>query len=327
METDSLPKTIIVQPSSREELSRALAQANLKGSKIAEVDLSLLRRVLQYTPEDMTVTTEAGIALAELQGHLRTHGQWLPIDPPNAGGLTIGRLLDTNASGPHRYGCGTIRDHLIGLRVALADGTVVRSGGQVVKNVAGYDLLKLFVGAFGSLGIIVEATFKLLPLPEAEASIGAECQSLSQAEALIGAVFDSDLSPVVFDLHNVFGTAGETVDRVQIVLGFAGTQEDVNWQMSKASVLGFKESTSLDYEPRFWNEAATRKSYCFSELPSRLTGAIRDLGASRFVARAGNGSVFYLGGNPPPKPDLPIPLIRRVKDVFDPNHLFPDLPT
>jgi len=112
-------------------------------------------------------------------------------------------LLDTNASGPRRAGFGTIRDYVIGLRVALADGRLVRSGGKVVKNVAGYDLMKLFIGARGTLGVIVEVTFKLLPLPEAEAFVQAHFGTLEATERLIASVLESELTPAVFDLHNL----------------------------------------------------------------------------------------------------------------------------
>src|SRR5215210_8611711 len=101
-------------------------------------------RILDYHPEDMTVTTEAGLLLSDLQSRLSEHGQWLPIDPPFPERTTIGELISQNLSGPRRYAFGTIREHLLGLTVQLADGRVVKSGGKVVKNVAGYDLHKLF---------------------------------------------------------------------------------------------------------------------------------------------------------------------------------------
>src|SRR6185503_10819360 len=156
-------------PSSAEELARSLRDASQAASRIERIDLSALSRILEHAPEDMTVTVEAGATLASLQRALASRGQWLPVDPPHPERLTLAGLLDTNASGPRRAGFGTIRDYVIGLRVALADGRLIRSGGKVVKNVAGYDLMKLFIGARGTLGVIVEVTFKLLPLPEAEA--------------------------------------------------------------------------------------------------------------------------------------------------------------
>ncbi|HEU0011349.1 MAG TPA: FAD-binding oxidoreductase [Verrucomicrobiae bacterium] len=192
-----------LRPASVEELARSLREASQSTTRIGSVDLSSLSCILEHTPEDMTVTVEAGATLANLQRTLAARGQWLPIDPPRPGRLTLAAMLDSNASGPRRAGFGTIRDYLIGLRVALADGRLVRSGGKVVKNVAGYDLMKLFIGARGTLGVIVEATFKLLPLPGAEFFVQARCESLESAERLIAAVLDSELTPTVFDLHNL----------------------------------------------------------------------------------------------------------------------------
>jgi FAD/FMN-containing dehydrogenase len=192
-----------LRPASAEELARSLREASQSGARIEGVDLSALARILEHTPEDMTVTVEAGTTLASLQRALASRGQWLPIDPPHPDRLTLAALLDTNANGPRRAGFGTIRDYVIGLRVALADGRLIRSGGKVVKNVAGYDLMKLFIGAGGTLGVVVEVTFKLLPLPEAEAFVQAHCDTLEAAERLIASVFESELTPTVFDLHNL----------------------------------------------------------------------------------------------------------------------------
>jgi FAD/FMN-containing dehydrogenase len=197
-----------LRPASAEELGRSLREANQSATRIERVDLSTLARILEHTPEDMTVTVEAGATLAALQRALAARGQWLPIDPPHPERLTLAALLDINASGPRRAGFGTIRDYLIGLRVALADGRLIRSGGKVVKNVAGYDLMKLFIGARGTLGVVVEVTFKLLPLPESETFVQVGCESLEAAERLIAAVLDSELTPSIFDLHNLGASIG-----------------------------------------------------------------------------------------------------------------------
>ena len=165
--------------------------------------------------------------LARLQSELARQRQWLPIDPPRADTLTIEAALATDASGPRRFGCGTIRDYLIGSKVVVADGRVIKSGGKVVKNVAGYDLAKLFVGSHGSLGVIVEATFKLRPLPEAERFVQTPCESLDQVRLRIESVLDSDVTPVVLDLHNLPSTLDARRPTFSLVAGFAGTAEDV----------------------------------------------------------------------------------------------------
>src|SRR5437660_5950370 len=108
------------------------------------------------------------MTLADLQARLATKGQRLALDPPNAQQATIGGLLASNASGPKRLRYGTARDLVIGLRVVQANGEISRSGGRVGKNVAGYDLNKLYIGSLGTVGIIIEANFKLHPPPVAE---------------------------------------------------------------------------------------------------------------------------------------------------------------
>jgi len=194
---------MILHPSSLKDLSRGLSHAGALGEKIERVDLSGVSRVVEHAPEDLTVTVETGIALMALQAELGKCGQWLPVDPPRPERLTIRELLEENASGPRRFGSGTIRDYLIGVKIALADGRIIKSGGKVVKNVAGYDLAKLFIGSRGTLGVMAEATFKLRPLPEAEAFIQARCDSLDKAARLIGLALESELAPVVLDLHNL----------------------------------------------------------------------------------------------------------------------------
>ena len=140
-----------MKPQSRDELVAMLTKNFLVGGKVERVELNTISELLEYHPEDMTATVEAGMLLADFQKTLRTKGQWLPIDPPGARSLNIGDLLSLDLSGPRRLGYGTIRDYLIGIKVALADGTMIKAGGKVVKNVAGYDLCKLFIGARHSL--------------------------------------------------------------------------------------------------------------------------------------------------------------------------------
>ena len=107
-----------------EEVRSAVMSLSVKRETVSGFDLRTMQRVLEYTPEDMTVSVEAGITLAHLQQRLAEHKQWLPIDPPRAETLTIGALLAANRSGPRRFGFGTIREHLLGLKVVLADGRV-----------------------------------------------------------------------------------------------------------------------------------------------------------------------------------------------------------
>ncbi len=139
------------------------------GNPLARADLIVstrrMNRLLRHEPADLVCTCEAGITLQALQTQLALAGQWLPIDPPDDGRATLGGIVATGLSGPCTLGFGAPRSFVIGMRVVLADGRTIKAGGNVVKNVAGYDLCKLFTGSYGTLGLITELTFKLRPLP------------------------------------------------------------------------------------------------------------------------------------------------------------------
>jgi glycolate oxidase FAD binding subunit len=276
-----------------------------------------------HTPEDMTVTVDASVTLATLQAALAKSRQWLPLDPPNPG-LTLREILDHNESGPHRFGYGTARDYVIGLKVMLADGRVVKSGGQVVKNVAGYDLQKLFIGSGGTLGTIREVTFKLRPIPEVERLVQQGCDSLNATGTLIEAIVESELVPVVFDLHRLPVRGLQPASTFAFVLGFDGTKEDVDWQLALVAKLGFQQPATLDYDKAFRAEAGSLQK--LSVLPSKLIESLRSLGDEPFVARAGNGTICHRANIAMPPPNLPTHLLRRMKDAFDPKHQLPVLP-
>src|SRR6202163_3405634 len=175
---------IVEKPTTAEDLATLLREAADSGSAVVPVgggrapgmggaplacDVELhttgLDRVLEHSPADMVVSVEAGITLEALQAELGKAGQVLPLDPFNSPGHTIGGLLATGWTGPLRQRFGSARDFLIGIRVALPDGHLATAGGRVVKNVSGYDLMKLLLGALGSLGVIVAASFKVFPKP------------------------------------------------------------------------------------------------------------------------------------------------------------------
>lgn len=360
---------MVLQPQTVEELQQAVAAANASGERIASVRVDALNHLVDHVPEDMTATVEAGMTLSEFQQRLASQGQWLPVDPPGAERLGIGELLSANASGPRRFGYGTVRDYLIGMKVVLADGRAIKSGGKVVKNVAGYDLCKLFIGAHGTLGVIVEATFKLRPLPEAEQFVQAQFGVIEKTDAFLQAVLESDLVPMVLDLHNLpvsppldpsqEGNLPKAVSNeipswegsgvgprperssertrepranaprahaLTIVLGFAGAREDVEYQLNQGAKLGAKSASNLSHETEFWRSTSTAPIRRISVAPSRLVETVQGLGDVPFVARAGNGLICYRGGSQPPKAETPEKLIRRVKDTFDPKHIFPELP-
>jgi glycolate oxidase FAD binding subunit len=197
---------------------------------------------------------------------------------------------------------------------------MIKTGGKVVKNVAGYDLQKLFIGAGNTLGMIVEATFKLRPLPELEQFVQKPCAALAEAGAAIAAVLDSPLAPAVLDLHNV------NTNHSFLVLGFAGSREEVEWQLGAARKLGFLETASLEYEKNFWATPPAPISK-ISVLPSRLIETITQRGGERFVARAGNGILYYHGAPPEPENNLPVHLWQRARQAFDPKNILASLPS
>jgi glycolate oxidase FAD binding subunit len=148
------------------------------------LDLTALDAVIEYTPEDLTATVQTGMRLVDFQRLLAERGQFLPLNPPLPEEATIGGVLATNAHGAWRARYGAMRDLLIGTRIVHGDGLVSHSGGRVVKNVAGYDLHKGWIGALGTLGVVVEATFKLQPQPVARAWSAARFASAGAAADL-----------------------------------------------------------------------------------------------------------------------------------------------
>jgi glycolate oxidase FAD binding subunit len=198
--------------------------------------LKRLNRLLEHEPGDLTATVEAGMTLGALQRALGGRGQWLSLDPAHPDEATLGGILSSNAAGPRRHLYGSCRDLLIGVTVVTAAGALVKGGGKVVKNVAGYDLPKLFIGAFGTLGVVVEATVKLRPRPDADRLVVARFASLKEAGAAARTVMGSDLLPSALDLVD-----GETLralglggpDGAALLIGVDGIPEQVDWQCAE----------------------------------------------------------------------------------------------
>lgn len=176
-----------------------------------------LKRVVKYEPDDLTIGVEAGMTLAELQAILAEHGQMLPLDAPLADRATLGGLVATAADGPRRLGYGPLRDLLLSVTVVEVDGTVVRSGGQVVKNVSGYDLVKLFLGSHGTLGVIAALSLKTLPRPRAEGTVALGYHRREDLLALLDSLAASQLQPVAVEY-----LAGWDVDDARIRVASGG---------------------------------------------------------------------------------------------------------
>jgi glycolate oxidase FAD binding subunit len=215
---DGVRASFVVEPGSIEEASAALRHCSSNGLAVvvrgagtklrwgtaperADVVLSTsgLHAVLGYTPGDLVVRAQPGVRLADLQVRAAAHGQMLALDPPEPA-ATLGGVVAAAASGPRRLRYGTPRDLLIGITVVLSDGTVAKAGGKVVKNVAGYDLCKLFAGSFGTLGLIVELIFRLHPKPEAARVLEVEVADPEAALRVTRLVTSAALVPSAVEL-------------------------------------------------------------------------------------------------------------------------------
>ena len=224
-----------------------------------------LNRILAHEAADMTVTVEAGITLAALNAALAPAGQRLPLDPPHPERTTIGALIATDACGPLRLSQGKVRDLLIGITVVLADGTLVHGGGRVVKNVAGYDLMKLFTGSFGTLGIVVEATFKLRPVAEHEAVFVLPASGTEAAVVLGLKVPSAQVAPLYIETVNAAGAACVGLDGPGVVVGCGGSAEEIAAQRQHLQDCVCRGSLHV----------------CATAEAARLYGALRDFAGAR----------------------------------------------
>jgi glycolate oxidase FAD binding subunit len=290
-----------VFPGSIEEVAAVMALASEVGSPVTPwgggtaasvgmpasraglvIGLRRLSRLLDHEPGDLTATVEAGITIEAFQTALGSRGQWLSLDPADADRATVGGVLATGACGPRRHLYGTARDLLIGATVVTADGSVVKGGGKVVKNVAGYDLPKLFIGSYGTLGMIVEATFKLRPLPEQEELVSVRFDRLKDAGAAMKAVAASDLIPNAVELLDGaaaagagFGGSSPTAGGV-LVVGFDGVREQVEWQRAELArltgPLGGRDPRPLDATA--WTRLTPAARAAFSTTAAVMTLAV-----------------------------------------------------
>jgi glycolate oxidase FAD binding subunit len=234
------------------------------------VSTAKLNTLLVHRHGDMTATAHAGVTLSHLNGELGRHGQWLPIDSA-FDEATVGGIVATNDSGPVRHRYGTPRDLLIGVTLALTDGRIVKAGGHVVKNVAGYDLGKLVSGSFGTLGAIVDATFKLLPIPQASATLDTAYDDGEVLARDVMQVSTSQLEPMAFDVMLDGG-------QYRLRLLFASSPEAVNAQVESAQRLLSRPSLVIggDREMEVWTDqtrlpwAATGAVIRFGWLPAKL---------------------------------------------------------
>ena len=290
-----------------------------------EVSTGRLDHVVEHNEGDLTAVFEAGLPLARAQEALAGAGQMVALDPPvgrpgEGDGATIGGVVATADSGPLRHRYGAPRDLILGITVALSDGTVARAGGKVIKNVAGYDLAKLFTGSFGTLGLIVEVVMRLHPRPpETVTAVGASDDPDALGEAA-AAVAHSPFGPECLDV-SWEGEHGEVMARFVGAAPEAGAR-GVESLMERAGL----DARLADDDDGLWDRqrarqrategAVLRVSGLASALPEVLRSA-RELNAS-VVGRAGLGlSWMALGDGDVPE------LVANIEEVRRRLHPFP----
>jgi glycolate oxidase FAD binding subunit len=224
--------------------------AQLRPTPVAMgISLTRMNRVIAYEPDDMTVIAEAGLTLGALNDLTGARGQRLPTDPPHPDRVTLGALVAAAHAGPLRLSEGTVRDLLIGVRFVGHDARMIHGGGRVVKNVAGYDLMKVMTGSFGTLGIITETTFKVRPIPARYTIASA---AFSDAETTFAAATRLHDAIPLIHLEVVSAAVAHALgyDRSPHVLaGFGGNAREVVFLQTKVNeILGPQSDLVVDAE-------------------------------------------------------------------------------
>ena len=316
---DGVAPSFVVEPGSTEEISGVLRFANDRDLAVAprgggtsmslgnpprHLDLVLgttrMNEVVEHVPGDQVVRVQSGIRFADLQERLADSDQMLGVDPPEAGeGATVGGLVAANSSGPRRYRYGTIRDLIIGITVVLADGTVAKAGGKVVKNVAGYDLSKLFTGSLGTLGVIAECNFRLHPRPETQRTVAVDLPDTASAGAASQAILHAQIVPSAVEL-----LWDDEMRRLTVLIEGIPSGVEAQAEATAHILRGFgevrtDEGATASNPPGAGDDGAAVK---ISAPPAELTGVLDStLGASsrlgvtpRITGHAGMG-VTYVG--------------------------------
>jgi len=296
---DGAAPSLVVRPGTQEQVQAVATACAQVGAAIApwgggtavglgnpptrlDVVLCLdrLTRIVEFDPANLVVSAEAGVRLADLQQVLAAEREFLPLDPARMDRRTLGGAIATNASGPSRLLYGTARDLVLGLRVVLPSGERVRCGGKVIKNVSGYDMNKVFIGSLGTLGIITEVTFKLLPAPASRATLAGVFADLPQAAAVLQRTLGSFLLPEAMELLDPQALAAVASDLglegsagYGMAISLAGSQETVARQVRDFTSL-LTEGTALrtstlgaEASPAAWRK--------IRDLPDRAIGADR----------------------------------------------------
>jgi glycolate oxidase FAD binding subunit len=283
---DGKKPKVVVTPGTTDQVSRVVAYASQEhlaivprgnGTKMEmggipkKMDIVLstgrLNRITDRDCENLTLSAESGLTLGEVQQGLAKVGKgyFLPLDPPFTDKATLGGIVATNSSGPKRLIYGTARDMMIGAKAVFPNGDIVVSGGKTVKNVSGYDMCKLLIGSYGTLGILCEMTFKLLPLPEKEATLLFSFAKLEEADDFIREMRGSQLIPSSLEILNAkavqnmkYPVSMPPNGNYLVAIGLEGVAESIERQVSEMSEMGKKRGTlealTLDAEKHqaFW---------------------------------------------------------------------------
>ena len=346
----------IEKPTTAEELARRLHQAAESGSAVipvgggkssgmggsplrcdVELHTTRLDRVLEHSQADMVVSVEAGITLEALQQELGKAGQFLPLDPFNSPGHTIGGLLATGWTGPLRQRFGSARDYLIGIRVAQVDGHLATAGGRVVKNVSGYDLMKLHYGAMGSLGVIVAASFKVFPKPLHDVTLETASASMAEAWTAAEQALSMPLAPSALELFSDgrlivrFWGSPDAVKRMVAELGWKPADTSVWEEHSRTGLESWARIAvprhalrdvvgALPEKARWWASPGSGIAHWSFENSSEVVRV-------RHAAELAHGSLVLMAapadlsrqigawGTPPET----IGMMCRLKQAFDPD--------
>lgn len=298
----------VAYPASVEEAAELIRAANETGTRLIPAGLGSwlgaggwtrpgdvivscgrLNAVQHYEPADLTMTAGAGLAMTELDDVLRPNGQWLPVDAPGVEAGTVGGMVACGVSGSLQGRYGAVRDNVLGVDVVTGAGRVLRIGGRVVKNVAGYDLVRLFTGSRGSLGLITSVSVRLFPRPEADVTL---CYGgrVEEIVALARTMCTSPLPIAAVELE----AGGESGDSVTVrLLGSAGEVEDVRSRLIETvgprprAVVRGDESAALHGDRGAW-EQGSALVVRLAALPDRLADTF---GRAAVLAGALGGEV------------------------------------
>ncbi|MEA2527225.1 MAG: glycolate oxidase binding subunit [Thermomicrobiales bacterium] len=335
----------IVEPERPSDVAEVLADAAAEGLAVTPIgggtslglgnvperlDIGLstnrLRGIIDYEPADLTLSVAAGSPFADVQAVLAEHGQTLPIEVPHPDRATIGGLIATALAGPRRYGAGTLRDLLIGVSAAHPSGTVTKAGGMVVKNVTGFDLMRLYLGSLGTLGVLVSANFKVLPLPRFEATLLVTYSALAPALDAANRIRVGRVQPVSLEVAQAGSDSWLLSARIE------GREATVRLLAAEARELAAGDATLLEArESAIWwssyvadqeisvgpSEALIRCTSQPSATSSLVSGALSaatdGILLKRAMASPGLGALLLRVGLPAVEPKS---TLRRFRDAL-----------